>query len=146
MNIHADKTPEKNNEETTSKGKADSKVPFMDQRPNTVTQKKIQESADKSPQANQLKSVQEMADNSPQNKVVQKKANNTGLPDHLKGGIENLSGISLDDVKVHRNSDKPSQLQAHAYAQGTDIHLGPGQEKHLPHEAWHVVQQRNKAG
>lgn len=142
MNIHADKTPDKNNEEAPSKGKADSKVPFMDQRPNTVTQKKIQESADKSPQANQLKSVQEMADNSLHNKAIQKKANNTGLPDHLKGGIENLSGISLDDVKVHRNSDKPSQLQAHAYAQGTDIHLGPGQEKHLPHEAWHVVQQK----
>jgi hypothetical protein len=29
-----------------------------------------------------------------------------------------------------------------AYAQGNDIHLGPGQERHLPHEAWHVVQQR----
>jgi hypothetical protein len=50
--------------------------------------------------------------------------------------------MSLDDVNVHRNSDKPAQLQAHAYAQGTDIHLGPGQEKHLPHEAWHVVQQK----
>jgi hypothetical protein len=56
--------------------------------------------------------------------------------------MENLSGMSLDDVKVHRNSDKPAQLQAHAYAQGTDIHLGAGQEKHLPHEAWHVVQQK----
>lgn len=28
------------------------------------------------------------------------------------------------------------------YSQGTDIHIGPGQEKHLPHEAWHVVQQK----
>jgi len=28
-----------------------------------------------------------------------------------------------------------------AYAQGKDIHVGPGQEQHLPHEAWHVVQQ-----
>ena len=45
----------------------------------------------------------------------------------------------MDDVNVHYNSNKPAQLQAHAYAQGTDIHLGPGQEKHLPHEAWHVV-------
>ncbi|QNK63917.1 DUF4157 domain-containing protein [Pedobacter sp. PAMC26386] len=71
-----------------------------------------------------------------------KKENNTGLPDDLKSGIENLSSHSLDDVKVHYNSDKPSQLQAHAYAQGTNIHLGPGQEKHLPHEAWHVVQQK----
>jgi hypothetical protein len=66
----------------------------------------------------------------------------TGLPDHLKSGVEHLSGYSLDDVKVHYNSDKPAQLQAHAYAQGTDIHIGPGQEKHLPHEAWHVVQQK----
>lgn len=73
---------------------------------------------------------------------LQKKENNTGLPDTLKSGIENLSGISMDDVKVHRNSDKPAQLNAHAYAQGTDIHLGAGQEKHLPHEAWHVVQQK----
>ncbi len=69
-------------------------------------------------------------------------ANKTGLPDRLKTGIENLSGYSMDDVKVHYNSDKPSQLQAHAYAQGTDIHVAPGQEKHLPHEAWHMVQQK----
>lgn len=68
--------------------------------------------------------------------------NNTGLPDTLKSGIENLSGYAMDDVKVHYNSDKPAQLNAHAYAQGTDIHLGSGQEKHLPHEAWHVVQQK----
>jgi hypothetical protein len=56
--------------------------------------------------------------------------------------MESISGLSLNDVKVHRNSDKPAQLQAHAYAQGTDIHLGPGQEKHLPHELGHVVQQK----
>ena len=73
---------------------------------------------------------------------VQKKPNDTGLPDNLKEGVENLSGYSMDDVKVHYNSDKPAQLQALAYAQGTDIHVGPGQEKHLPHEAWHVVQQK----
>jgi hypothetical protein len=68
-------------------------------------------------------------------------ANNTGLPDNLKAGIENLSGMSMDNVQVHYNSDKPAQLNAHAYAQGTDIHVASGQEKHLPHEAWHVVQQ-----
>ncbi|QHS63002.1 eCIS core domain-containing protein [Chitinophaga agri] len=72
----------------------------------------------------------------------QLKANNTGLPDQLKSGVEHLSGFSLDDVKVHYNSDKPAQLQALAYAQGSDIHLAPGQEQHLPHEAWHVVQQK----
>ena len=32
-------------------------------------------------------------------------------------------------------------LNALAYAQGSDIHVAPGQEQHLPHEAWHIVQQ-----
>ncbi|WP_235582057.1 DUF4157 domain-containing protein [Rhizobacter sp. Root1221] len=68
--------------------------------------------------------------------------NHTGMPDALKAGIESLSGMDLSSVRVHANSDKPAQLNALAYAQGNDIHLGPGQEKHLPHEAWHVVQQR----
>ncbi|RUL68508.1 DUF4157 domain-containing protein [Dyella choica] len=69
-------------------------------------------------------------------------ANETGMPHQLKAGIEALSGMDMSDVRVHRNSDKPSQLNALAYAQGNNIHLGPGQERHLPHEAWHVVQQR----
>ena len=69
--------------------------------------------------------------------------NTTGLPDKVKTNTEKLSGgTSLSDVKVHYNSDKPAQLHAHAYAQGTDIHVAPGQEKHVPHEAWHVVQQK----
>ena len=49
--------------------------------------------------------------------------------------------MSLDNVKVHYNSSRPAQLNALAYARGNEIHLAPGQEKHLPHEAWHVVQQ-----
>ena len=69
-------------------------------------------------------------------------SNRTGLPDQLKAGIESLSGMDMSDVQVHPNSAKPAQLDALAYAQGNDIHLGPGQEQHLPHEAWHVVQQR----
>jgi hypothetical protein len=67
--------------------------------------------------------------------------NKTGLPDNLKAGVENLSGVSLNNVKVHYNSPKPTQLNALAYAQGTDIHVAPGQQKHLPHEAWHIAQQ-----
>ncbi|HEY9694207.1 MAG TPA: DUF4157 domain-containing protein [Oculatellaceae cyanobacterium] len=68
--------------------------------------------------------------------------NKTGLPDNLKAGIENLSGIAMDDVRVHYNSSKPAELQALAYTQGTEIHVAPRQEQHLPHEAWHVVQQK----
>jgi len=74
--------------------------------------------------------------------ALQKKENNTGLPDNLKSGVEQLSGLAMDDVKVHYNSAQPAQLNALAYAQGTDIHVAPGQEQHLPHEAWHVAQQK----
>ncbi|HVV87360.1 MAG TPA: DUF4157 domain-containing protein [Kofleriaceae bacterium] len=66
----------------------------------------------------------------------------SGLPAHVKAGAESLSGMPMDDVKVHYNSDKPAGMGALAYAQGTDIHLGPGQEHHLGHEAWHTVQQK----
>ena len=72
---------------------------------------------------------------------IQKKENTTGLPDKLKSGMENLSGMPLDHVNVHYNSAKPAAVQAHAYAQGSEIYLASGQEKHLPHELGHVVQQ-----
>ncbi|MFK7748141.1 MAG: DUF4157 domain-containing protein [Kordia sp.] len=99
------------------------------------TEKKTQTAA-----AHQSKGVA-LEDNRPKT-IIQQKKNNTGLPDNLKSGMENLSGHSLDDVKVHYNSSKPAQLNAHAYAQGTNIHVASGQEKHLAHEAWHVVQQK----
>lgn len=109
-----------------------------------IVQRKLHAIANNSLQVQKNGQIQAMADDYlSQNKtVVQQKKNNTGLPDHLKTGIENLSGYTMDDVKVHYNSGEPAQLNAHAYAQGTDIHLAPGQEKHLPHEAWHVVQQK----
>ncbi|MBW2663244.1 MAG: DUF4157 domain-containing protein [Deltaproteobacteria bacterium] len=117
---------------------------FVDNRPEAAAQRKLQEVANKKPQAKQAAQLQTMANNleSQQQQPIQTKENKTGLPDNLKSGIENLSGYSMDDVKVHYNSDKPAQLQAHAYAQGTDILLASGQVKHLPHEAWHVVQQK----
>ena len=81
-------------------------------------------------------------ENSISRSALRKIGNRTGLPDGLKSGVEQLSGFSLHDVKVHRNSPQPAQLKADAFAQGTDIHLGPGQDHHLPHEAWHVAQQK----
>lgn len=83
-------------------------------------------------------------ENTTDNKLgnIQLKENSNGLPSPLRSGLENLSGFSMDDVRVNYNSSKPSQLQAHAFAQGTNIHVAPGKESHLPHEAWHVVQQK----
>ena len=63
------------------------------------------------------------------------------LPVCLRRGMEKISGLNLQRVRVHYNSRKPAQVQAHAYAQGEDIYLAPGQEQHLPHELGHVVQQ-----
>jgi hypothetical protein len=153
-----------------SKTKSDSNefVDFFDQRPEAEGQSRVQELANRSSQSIRLSSFQQKADSNSNNSQpvqlkkylnlkkgvseeepiqgkfisIQKNENKTGLPDTLKLGMESLSGVSMDDVKVHLNSKKPEALQAHAYAQGTDIHVGPGQEKHLPHEAWHVVQQK----
>jgi len=70
-----------------------------------------------------------------------KTGNGTGLPSNLRNGVESLSGHDLSNVRVHYNSSQPVQLGALAYTQGSEIHVAPGQERHLSHEAWHVVQQ-----
>lgn len=119
---------------------------------------RLQALADASPQVAQLMRLQTLADSAGA-EVLQRKSpdeeellqgkfatspaapNRTGMPDGLKSGIEALSGLTMDHVRVHYNSAKPAQLNAHAYAQGSDIHLAPGQDRHLPHEAWHLVQQ-----
>ena len=95
---------------------------------------------DASSQNEGLQRKADMASNAAQ-RAEALRPNNTGMPDNLKSGIESLSGFSMDDVRVHYNSSKPATVQALAYTQGTDIHVAPGQEKHLPHEAWHVAQQ-----
>ncbi len=145
--------------ENTSSHSQASLVSFQDNRSEVKQLKEMQEMANESPQAKEAAQLQSVANHPSQPaqlmgnleeeellqgkfSTIQRKENRTGLPDNLKSGVETLSGHSMDDVKVHYNSSKPAQLQAHAYAQGTDIHLGPGQEQHLPHEAWHVVQQK----
>ncbi|WP_340199416.1 DUF4157 domain-containing protein [Ascidiimonas sp. W6] len=117
---------------------------FSEKRQEHTSFQKLQAAANDSKRVKQLAATQKSANEfTNQHKLtLQRKANNTGMPDNLKSGIENLSGLAMDDVKVHYNSPKPAQLQAHAYAQGNQIHLASGQEKHLPHEAWHVVQQK----
>lgn len=125
--------------------------------PDTAQLRQLQAAANASPQVHQLRVLQAAASNSPQVRqaaqlrqqagsfsgpAMQLRKNGTGMPDELKTGIESLSGMSMDDVRVHYNSTEPAGLGAHAFAQGNDIHLASGQEKHLPHEAWHVVQQR----
>lgn len=68
--------------------------------------------------------------------------NLTGIPTQMKLDFEQRSGLSFDDVRVHYNSDKPRKIGALAYTQGTQVHIAPGQERHLRHELGHVVQQK----
>ncbi|MCC2546300.1 DUF4157 domain-containing protein [Hymenobacter sp. BT175] len=124
-------------------------IPFMDRRPAAVAQRRLQEAVSSRMLVGTAKNKSAVAGNVAEPVQCQaaepdaaRPVNKSGLPDQLKAGVEKLSGHSLDDVRVHYNSDRPAQMQAHAYAQGTDIHVAPGQEQHLPHEAWHVVQQK----
>lgn len=66
----------------------------------------------------------------------------SALPEPLAAGIEALAGVSMRDVRVHYGSPAPARLDALAFARGANIHVGPGAERHLAHEAWHVAQQK----
>lgn len=157
MQIHAEKQPLARNE-STQPGKGT--FQFNARRPETAPLNRLQALADSSPQVARLGALQAMADSGYSVAALGRhdalqgrfatvqcqpetphRPNHTGLPDNLKAGIESLSGISMDSVRVHYNSPQPAQLNALAYTKGADIHVAPGQERHLPHEAWHVVQQ-----
>ncbi len=135
------KTENPNKENSTSRKNSSPALLLKDKRSTTVVQRQFQQMANSSLNSDQMVQLNSII-NGKDDIATPEKINNTGLPDKLKNGIESLSGYSMDDVKVHYNSDQPAQLNAHAFAQGTNIHLAPGQEKHLPHEAWHVVQQK----
>lgn len=68
--------------------------------------------------------------------------NRTGIPLQLKRRMEEHTGLSFQDVRVHYNSGQPGEINALACTQGTQVYLAPGEEKHLPHELGHVVQQK----
>ena len=64
------------------------------------------------------------------------------LPPAIQNEYEEKSGVPLDDVRVHYASDKPAELDADAFAYGSDIYLAPKEEQHLQHELTHVIQQK----
>ena len=125
MKAQADKTvPTKSkavaNTDFATHETGEREVLFEDRRPETVIQKQLAEKADNSPQAGKIAQLQAV-----------------------------VNGANVDPVQRQESEEdeelpeeRPAQLQAHAFAQGADIHMAPGQEKHLPHEAWHVVQQK----
>lgn len=75
-------------------------------------------------------------------RIEKPKENKTGIPAPIKAAAERRSGVSLDDVRVHYSSSEPGKFGALAYTEGNEIHIAPGQEKHIGHEVWHAVQQK----
>lgn len=74
------------------------------------------------------------------------RAKNSGSSNHVQighyGAID--KNVMADiNTKVQGDPGVPSSVKvsAQAYAGGTNVHLGSGQEKHLAHELGHVVQQ-----
>jgi hypothetical protein len=82
-------------------------------------------------------------------KLTQRKANKTGIPDAVKQRAEAALNSDFSDVRIHANSAKAPAVGAIAYTQGTDIHFAPGSynpssgsgRSLLGHELTHVVQQ-----
>jgi hypothetical protein len=73
MNTHADKTQENKSQSVAAnssqmQGGGESTFQFVDNRPEAVAQRKLQEMANNSPQVSQLMAFQDMANNSPQAK------------------------------------------------------------------------------
>lgn len=69
------------------------------------------------------------------------RVNRTGIPDALLQRAEEKAGMSFEDVRVHYNSEKPKEVGARAFTQGTHIYIGPGNEECLKHELGHIPQQ-----
>ncbi|MGK0387116.1 MAG: hypothetical protein ACI849_001737, partial [Patiriisocius sp.] len=118
MNTHADKTKENKSQTVTAKTSqmqsgVESTFQFLDNRPESIQMQQLQELANNSAQISGIAQLQAIADNfTTQEPPIQRQENKTGLPDNLKIGTENLSGLPRDDVKVQRNSDKPAQFKS----------------------------------
>ncbi|MEM8961671.1 MAG: DUF4157 domain-containing protein [Acidobacteriota bacterium] len=76
--------------------------------------------------------------------------NRTGLPSSLLARAEGFFRHDFSTIRVHRNSRRPEEIGAIAFAEGEDLHFSPGAfdphriagERLLGHELAHVVQQR----
>jgi hypothetical protein len=65
-----------------------------------------------------------------------------GLRPALRDRMERPGQVPMHDLVVHHDSARPGGIGALAFAEGPHISMAPGQEPHLAHEAWHVVQQK----
>lgn len=116
--------------------------PFDDNSPDAVEMRIYQQRINNTSENKQLSRYQkDIASHSQKQKgSVIPKDNGRGLPTALKLKAEELSGYAFDTVRVYYNSEKPAQIGAFAYTEGTNIYIGPGKEEYLYHEVWHIIQ------
>lgn len=124
MNTHADKTQENKSQavsaaDSQKQSGGESTFQFVDNRPEAIAQRKLQEMANNSRQAKQATQLQAMADNhsAEQQQTIQKKENNTGLPDNLKS--------------VQRTRIKGKDTQNDKHTQKLEIILGKSNDNAL---------------
>lgn len=75
--------------------------------------------------------------------------NQTGLPTDVLGKMEGFFQQDFSAVRVHADSSRADHLGARAFAQGNQVHFGPGEfqprsaggKQVIGHELAHVVQQ-----
>ncbi len=61
-------------------------------------------------------------------KAKQRRVSKTDMPDQSGLGVENFSGLNMNDVNEHHNPDNPDQSKVHVNEQGTDSGVASGQE------------------
>ena len=126
---------------------------ITDNRSETVQARELQAMVNHNPRAGQATQLQAIAEGFAvrHQPPVQKKPgssvnflaeNKKRLSDELVAGTHALSGHSVRDVEVNLNASKPAAVNAEDTTQSNRIEVASGQEKHIPHEAWPVVQQR----
>ena len=119
MNTHADKTQE-NKSQSVANGESQlhnggkSTFQFVDNRPEAVTQRKLQEMANNSPRVKELRVFQSKANNHTTQQPIQREENNTRLLNDLKSVMnegECSADSSVAQLKIGR-SDGSNDLNA----------------------------------
>lgn len=76
---------------------------------------------------------------------------NEDLPEDVQFQMESSFSQDLSNVKIHKNSRRAKELNAHAFTEGNDVHIADGKynpttnegKALIGHELTHVIQQKS---
>jgi uncharacterized protein HemX len=78
--------------------------------------------------------------------AVRRQSLRRSVPPQLQARLQRLSGQSNQTVRVSSGEFRGSAQVTNAHARRGSVHLVANAPSLLPHEAWHVVQQRGVRG